>query len=96
MVEHAEPQKWAIGPPAPWWISGLARCLSILIMILMGHWVDKFLGGVALGPVQDGKGGNDTTGLFNWHLICMTLVFAVLMPEALMAYVAPLVPWLTR
>ena len=34
--------------------------------------------------------------MFNWHLVLMTLGFGVFMPEALLAYASPLVPWLTR
>ena len=78
------------------WLSVLARALSLTILILIGKWVDQYLGGVASGPVPDGKGGNDTTSLFNWHIIIMTLAFGVFMPEALLAYQSPLVPWLNR
>lgn len=54
------------------------------------------LGGVALHPVVTKAGANDTGALFNWHPVMMTLGFGVLMAEALLAYRAPLLPWLTR
>ena len=43
------------------WLAVLARLLSLAIIVLIGKWVDKHLGGVAPGPDPDGKGGNDTT-----------------------------------
>ena len=43
------------------WLAVLARLLSLAIVVLIGKWVDKHLGGVAPGPDPDGKGGNDTT-----------------------------------
>lgn len=54
------------------------------------------LGGVGLSPVETQAGANDTSHLFNLHPILMTLGFGVLMAEALLAYRAPLLLWLTR
>ncbi|KXZ47371.1 hypothetical protein GPECTOR_36g92 [Gonium pectorale] len=69
----------------------------LALLILIGHWVHVTLGGVALAPVElpDGT-GNDTSKLFNWHPVLMTLAFAVLMAEGLLAYQSPLLPGLTR
>lgn len=56
------------------------------------------LGGLALAPTAaSGQGGgNDTGKLFNWHPLLMTLAFCVFMAEALLTYVAPLVPMISR
>ena len=35
---------------------------------------------------------NDTSGIFNWHPLLMTLAFPVLMGEAVMAYRTPMAP----
>ncbi|GAX77908.1 hypothetical protein CEUSTIGMA_g5350.t1 [Chlamydomonas eustigma] len=90
------PAKWAIGPPAPSWLSYIARILMAAVLILVSHWVFAYLGGVALDPVSDGKGGNDTGHLFNYHPILMTLGFGVFMSEAIITYQAPLVSGISR
>jgi hypothetical protein len=83
-------------PPVPKWLSLGVRGIMLLILILIGHWVSAFLGGVALSPRETGAGANDTGQLFNWHPVLMTLAFAVFMAEAVLTYQAPLLSWLTR
>jgi len=68
----------------------VARLVSVLVVTLVGVWVGKDLGGVALAPVPKEGGTNDTNQLFNWHPVLMTLAFAVFMSEALLAYASPL------
>ncbi|GFR52706.1 hypothetical protein Agub_g15335, partial [Astrephomene gubernaculifera] len=85
-----QPARWAIGPPPPRITQHLARICSLVILILVGHWVHAYLGGVAFGPEGHADGSNDTSKLFNWHPVLMTLGFAVLMSEALLSYQAPL------
>lgn len=145
-----EPAKCVIGPPAPKYFSLVARGTMLLLLGVVGHWVqvcptrvaprrkllvyarraflptfvcllyvEKYtqhqclskhfntcntyaaqvvLGGVALGPtsIKDKPDENSTTKLFNWHPILMTLAFGVFMAEALLAYRAPLLPWIDR
>eukprot|EP00983_Pelagomonas_calceolata_P104875 1159071-Pelagomonas_calceolata.AAC.3 len=55
-----------------------------------------YLGGVSTKAVPDGKGGTDTSKIFNWHPVLMTLAFGVFMAEALMAYDAPILPSCSR
>jgi hypothetical protein len=96
MNDYIMPAKWVIGPPAPSWLSYIARALIVTVLTLVIHWVHVYLGGVALAPVPDGKGGNDTGHLFNYHPILMTLGFGVFMSEAVLTYQAPVVPGISR
>mmetsp|Transcript_446 Transcript_446/g.904 ORF Transcript_446/g.904 Transcript_446/m.904 type:complete len:290 (-) Transcript_446:378-1247(-) len=93
--ELVHPAKWKMGPPAPPWLAYIARGLMLLILILVGHWVQAYLGGVASGPEPTAQ-GNDTGKLFNWHPILMTMAFAVFMAEAVLTYQAPLISSLSR
>ncbi|GLC43932.1 hypothetical protein PLESTB_000211100 [Pleodorina starrii] len=93
------PSRWFVGPPAPRGTAFLARACSLAILVLVGHWVRVPLGGVGIQPVpvpEDKGGGNDTSKLFNWHPVLMTLGFAVFMAEALLSYQAPIVPGVAR
>lgn len=78
-----------IGPPAPPFVSWLARSSALIVLILVGHWVSTYLGGVASSPKELPDGSNDTNGIFNWHPILMTLGFVIFMTEAVLAYKAP-------
>ena len=60
------------------------RLLAVAVFGTIVWWVQR-LGGVAARPDP----GGSTSRLFNWHPILMTLAFAVLMSEALLAYRAP-------
>lgn len=57
-------------------------------------WVLGHLGGLSLSPKSTAPDGsaNDTSQLFNWHPLLLTLAFPVLMAEAVLAYKAPLAP----
>eukprot|EP00775_Hariotina_reticulata_P005615 gene5615-5853_t len=57
-----------------------ARIAGLLALVLVGVWVHSYLGGLALSSPGI---------LFNWHPILMTLGFAVLMTEAVLAYKSP-------
>lgn len=76
----------------------VARATSLAVLVLIGWWVHVVLGGVGVSPspLPAGKPGNDTSRIFNWHPVLMTLGFAVFMAEAVLTYQAPLLPWLTR
>ena len=58
------------------------RAAWVVLLGLVGSWVGKHLGGVAAG-VGD---GTDTSRLFNWHPVLMTLAFGGLMTEGLLAF----------
>jgi hypothetical protein len=58
------------------------RAAWVVLLGLVGSWVGKHLGGVAVG-VGD---GTDTSRLFNWHPVLMTLAFGGLMTEGLLAF----------
>eukprot|EP00197_Chlamydomonas_leiostraca_P002725 CAMPEP_0202857748 /NCGR_PEP_ID=MMETSP1391-20130828/565_1 /ASSEMBLY_ACC=CAM_ASM_000867 /TAXON_ID=1034604 /ORGANISM="Chlamydomonas leiostraca, Strain SAG 11-49" /LENGTH=268 /DNA_ID=CAMNT_0049536589 /DNA_START=138 /DNA_END=944 /DNA_ORIENTATION=+ len=90
------PAKLAIGPPAPFYFSIFARATMLALLICIGHWVQSYLGGVSMHATDDGKGGADTSKLFNWHPILMTLAFGVFMAEALLTYQVPLWPGIPR
>ncbi|EFJ50224.1 hypothetical protein VOLCADRAFT_116942 [Volvox carteri f. nagariensis] len=93
-----QPARWIIGPPAPRGTAFLARACSLAIMVLVGHWVRVPLHGVGIKPETNGypDGTNDTSKLFNWHPVLMTLGFVVFMAEALLSYQAPIIPGLPR
>eukprot|EP00887_Chlorella_sp_A99_P006704 scaffold3.g6704.t1 len=84
-----QPASWWIGPPPPRAATWLTRALQAAVLAVMFYWVFGYLGGLAFSPTAT-EGGNDTSGIFNWHPILMTLAFPVLMGEALLAYRAPL------
>ena len=81
-----------LGPPAPPAIKHLTRALQGAVLLAMASWI-FLLGGLRLSPrpTADGE-SNDTSQLFNWHPLLLTLGFPVLMAEAVLAYRAPLVP----
>jgi len=74
----------------------LARGTGLALLIVVVVWVKDYLGGVSTKAVPDGKGGTDTSKIFNWHPVLMTLAFGVFMAEALMAYDAPILPSCSR
>lgn len=85
MAPPVHPSKWHIGPPSPTYLVWLARCCMLLLLGVVVIWVSACLGGLAFAPV-----GNDTSLLFNWHPILMTLGFGVFMSEAILSFKAPL------
>lgn len=92
------PVAWWIGPPPPLAITRLTRALQLAAMSAMLVWVLAYLGGLRLSPQPTAPDGsaNDTSQLFNWHPLLITLAFPVLMAEAVLAYKAPLVPLSNR
>lgn len=76
------------------WTHLLSRCCTVTLVVLVVTWVNR-LGGLALTPVAT-TDGNDTSQLFNWHPLLMTLAFGVAMAEAVSAYRAPPASWLQR
>lgn len=92
-----QPSNWVVGPPAPAGTAWLARAAYLGAFSLVVAWVAGHLGGVALRPENTSEeGANDTSKLFNWHPILMTLAFVVFMSEAVMAYRAPLSEHISR
>lgn len=87
------PVAWWIGPPPPLAITRLTRALQLAALSAMLVWVLGYLGGLRLSPQPTAPDGsaNDTSQLFNWHPLLITLAFPVLMAEAVLAYKAPLV-----
>jgi len=80
-----------LGPPPPQALTRLTRLLQLGVLATMAAWVFGYLGGLRLSPRPlDGGAGNDTSQLFNWHPLLLTLAFPVLMGEAVLAYRAPL------
>ncbi|PSC72170.1 cytochrome b561 [Micractinium conductrix] len=82
-----------MGPPPPRVLSAATRALQLAVLAAMLAWVLGPLGGLSLSPrpVPGGAAGaNDTSQLFNWHPLLLTLAFPVLMAEAVLAYQAPL------
>ena len=88
--------KTIIGPPTPLWFTWLTRASEITTFLLVSVWVLKDLGGLAFTAVSTGENSTDTSGIFNWHPLLMSLAFPVLMAEAVLAYRAPLSPALER
>ena len=91
----AEPvAAWWIGPPPPRAVTRLTRLLQLGALAAMCVWIFGCLGGLALGPRPTAPDGstNDTSQLFNWHPLLITLAFPCLMAEAILAYRSPLVP----
>lgn len=87
------PVVWWIGPPPPLAVTRLTRVLQLGALCAMVTWVFGFLGGLRLSPQPTAPDGsaNDTSQLFNWHPLLITVAFPVLMAEAILAYKAPLV-----
>lgn len=88
--------KHLVGPPPPIWFTWLTRACEFTTFILIAVWVFKDLGGLAFTAVSTGTNATDTSGIFNWHPLLMSLAFPVLMAEAVLAYRAPLGPALER
>ena len=88
--------KTFLGPPPPRWFTWLTRACEFVTFILVSVWVFKDLGGLAFTAVSTGTNATDTSGIFNWHPLLMSLAFPVLMAEAVLAYRAPLGPALER
>lgn len=88
--------KHLLGPPPPIWFTWLTRACEFTTFILIAVWVFKDLGGLAFTAVSTGTNATDTSGIFNWHPLLMSLAFPVLMAEAVLAYRAPLGPALER
>lgn len=88
--------KTFLGPPPPLWFTWLTRACEFTTFILVAVWVFKDLGGLAFTAASTGANATDTSGIFNWHPLLMSLAFPVLMAEAVLAYRAPLGPALDR
>ena len=88
--------KTFLGPPPPRWFTWLTRGCEFTTFILVTVWVFKDLGGLAFTAISTGTNATDTSGIFNWHPLLMSLAFPVLMAEAVLAYRAPLGPALER
>ncbi len=88
--------KTFLGPPPPRWFTWLTRGCEFTTFILVTVWVFKDLGGLAFTAVSTGTNATDTSGIFNWHPLLMSLAYPVLMAEAVLAYRAPLGPALER
>ena len=88
--------KTFLGPPPPNWFTWVTRVLEFTTFILFAVWVFKDLGGLAFGAVSTGNNATDTSGVFNWHPLLMSLAFPVFMAEAVLAYRSPLGPALDR
>ncbi|PRW57060.1 Transmembrane ascorbate ferrireductase 1 [Chlorella sorokiniana] len=92
------PVVWWIGPPPPLAVTRLTRVLQLGALTAMLVWVLGYLGGLSLSPRPTAPDGsaNDTSQLFNWHPLLITVAFPVLMAEAVLAYKSPLVPMSDR
>ena len=69
------------------------RFTQALIAVFLTIWIWGYLGGVSVSPrVTDVEtGANDTSQLFNWHPVLMTLAYIGCMAEAILSYSTPLV-----
>jgi hypothetical protein len=72
----------------------VTRLLQFTCFLLMIVWISVYLGGLRLSPKDTGEGANDTSQLFNWHPLLITLAFPLLMGEAILSY-RPGVPLLS-
>ena len=93
--------KTFLGPPPPNWFTWVTRVFEFTTFILFAVWVFKDLGGLAFTAIttnvsSTGVVTTDTSGVFNWHPLLMSLAFPVFMAEAVLAYRAPLGPSLER
>ena len=88
--------KTPLGPPPPRWFTWLTRLVEFTTFLLVLIWVFKDLGGLAFSAVSTGNNATDTSGVFNWHPLLMSVAFPVFMAEAVLAYRAPLGPALER
>ena len=88
--------KTPLGPPPPQWFTWLTRLVELTTFLLVLIWVFKDLGGLAFTAVSTGANSTDTSGVFNWHPLLMSVAFPVFMAEAVLAYRAPLGPALER
>jgi hypothetical protein len=90
MDDVVVPAPWAIGPPPPRKFTVLTRVLQAACFLLMLTWVTVHLGGLKFSPTALGDGANDTSQLFNWHPLLITLAFPLLMGEAILSYKSPI------
>lgn len=83
-----------LGPPPPRALTRLTRFLQLAVLAVMAAWIWGHLGGLRLTPrpLPGDEHCNDTSQLFNWHPLLLTIAFPLLMAEAVLAYKAPLVP----
>eukprot|EP00890_Picochlorum_soloecismus_P004081 jgi/Picsp_1/4674/NSC_02043-R1_cytochrome b561 len=66
------------------------RVSQVLIVGFLIIWIWGYLGGVAFSPKVTDVETNDTSQLFNWHPILMTLAYVGCMAEAILSYSTPL------
>uniref|UniRef100_A0A061R6V7 Cytochrome b-561 n=1 Tax=Tetraselmis sp. GSL018 TaxID=582737 RepID=A0A061R6V7_9CHLO len=64
----------------------LGRLFGLCVVAVISVWVFVFLGGVGLSPLATDPGVNDTSPIFNWHPLLMSVAVPIFLSEAVVSY----------